>query len=362
MKTISVDLADRSYEIRIGRDLSGSFGEMVKTLDLPPHTVIVTDKNVARLYLRPIANSLRHAGCSVDFIVIMPGEQQKTLQRAYAIATKLLDVGASRRTTLVALGGGVVGDLTGFVAANFRRGVPLVQYPTTLLSQTDSSIGGKVAVNHPRGKNAIGTFYQPKLVSSDVALIHSLPRPEVISGLGEIVKYGIISGGVMFEFLRDNIGKILVKDLDVIEEAVLRCARMKASLVSADERETEKNGGRAVLNIGHAVGQALEELSQYTLRHGEAVLLGLRMETMIAVELGILSAADGNAIYDYLSLIPFEYTATSRRGGRTLFSRDRLLRLLANRAFVLPAGIGKIEFRTQIPESVLKKAVTALVP
>lgn len=358
MKEIIVDLGDRSYPIYIGCETLSTFGEICKTSDIPNRVVIVTDTNVARLYLRPLSNALHHTGFHVDAIVIPHGEEQKTLRRANAVITKLLHLGAGREYTLVALGGGVIGDLTGFVAATFRRGITFVQCPTTLLSQVDSSIGGKGGVNHPLAKNAIGTFYQPRFVFSDFNLLRTLPKREIISGLGEILKYGIIIGEEMFAFLQIHLHDIQVLDLDVIQETAVRCISLKAKLVSEDEREIETEGGRAVLNIGHAVGQTLETLSNYKLRHGEAVLLGLRIETVVAKELGILSERDFKKIYDFLQRVDFRFSLGRGQGGGRLFSREKLLRLLAKNKFVLPAGIGKVAFRNQIPEPVLQKALT----
>lgn len=357
MKEIIVDLGERSYPVHIGRETLSMFGEVCKASKMPRQVVVVTDKNVARLYLRQLSNALKHAGYSVESIVIAPGEHQKSLFRANAIISKLLHLGLGREIALVALGGGVIGDLTGFVAANFRRGAVFIQCPTSLLAQVDSSIGGKVGVNHPGAKNAISTIYQPRLVFSDIAVLQSLPRREIISGLGEVLKYGILAGEEMFQFLKKHLKDIQALDLNVIEETASRCISFKGKLVSEDEREGVASGGRGVLNIGHAVGQILEALSNYSLRHGEAVLLGLRIELDIAKELGILSEDDYKTIHDYLRLIDFQFKMGHRHHGTPLFSRDKLVRLLAKGKFVLPAGIGRVAFHEDIAESVHVKAL-----
>jgi len=361
MQNITVDLGSRSYPIFIGRNSLSSFGEVCKTFDVPFRIVIVTDANVARLYLRRLVNSLTHVGYHVDTIVIPHGEQQKTIRRANAIVSKLLHLGIKRQSALIALGGGVIGDITGFVAAIYRRGVPFIQCPTTLLSQADSAIGGKVGVNHPRAKNAIGTFYQPRFVFADIDLLRTLPAREVISGLGEIVKYGLLEGEETFSFLYGHVRDIVDLDLDVIEQTAVRCASIKARLVSDDEKEEQRDGGRAVLNVGHGVGQTLETLSQFKLRHGEAVLWGLRIENEIARELGVISSTDYKMIQDYLSLVPqSKFPMGRRHNGAPLFSRDKLVRLLVRTKFVLPAGIGKVVFRDNVPEEIIRKSVEIL--
>lgn len=361
MQNVTVDLGSRSYPILIGRDSLSSFGEVCKTFDVPRRIVIVTDSNVARLYLRQLVNSLTHVGYHVDTIVIPQGEQQKTLRRASTIINKLINLGIKRQCALIALGGGVVGDLTGFVASVYRRGVTFIQCPTTLLSQVDSSIGGKVGVNHPREKNAIGTFYQPCFVFTDLNLLRTLPTREVISGLGEIVKYGLVAGDETFSFLHAHVREIAALDLDVIEQTAVRCISIKARLVSEDEREEKRDGGRAVLNLGHAVGQTLERLSQFKLRHGEAVLWGMRIENEIAKELGVISSADHNVIHDYLSLVPhYRFPMGHRHNGAPLFSQDKLVRVLTKAKFALPAGIGKVVFQNDVPEEVIRKSVGVL--
>lgn len=361
MQNVTVALGNRSYPILIGRNSLSSFGEVCRTFDVPTRIVVVADFNVARLYLRQLANALQHVGYHVVKIVIPHGEQQKSLRRVNAIITKLLDLGVGKQAALVALGGGVVGDITGYVAATYRRGVTFIQCPTTLLSQVDSSIGGKVGVNHSRAKNAIGTFYQPRFVFTDIDVLRTLPVREIVSGLGEVAKYGLIAGEDTFTFLRTHIRDILSLDLDVIEQTVLRCTSIKARLVSEDEREEHEEGGRSVLNIGHAVGQTLETLSQFKLRHGEAVLWGLRIESEIAKELGIVSPTDHEIIQDYLRLIPHDrFPMGYRHGGAALFSRNKLVRFLAKARFVLPAGIGKVVFRNNVPEDVIRKSVGVL--
>jgi 3-dehydroquinate synthase len=211
------------------------------------------------------------------------GEREKSPARANRIHAKMLAAGIPRQAALIALGGGVVGDIGGFVASTYRRGIMFVQCPTTLLSQVDSSVGGKNGVNHPASKNTVGTFWQPTFVLSDVGILSTLPRREVVSGLGEILKYAFVGDPDILQAVEHNLRRILQKEPDSIMELAERCLRIKTALVSGDERELLSDKGRAFLNVGHAVGHALEALSSYRLRHGEAVFLGLMVEGCISV-------------------------------------------------------------------------------
>lgn len=291
MRVITVNLDERSYPMYLGSGILSSFAEVYRQLNLSETIAIVTDKNVARLHLRSLKNILRHHHLKAFIITIMPGEAQKSLRRANKVYTRLLNEHFPRNGTLISFGGGVVGDLTGFVAATYHRGTQLVHIPTTLLAQIESSLGGKTAVNHPLSKNAIGAFYQPSFVYTDVQLLSTLPQREVISGVGELLKYAYLNE-TMFAFIEEHLNRILALDLDVLEETIFRCASLKAEMVSDDEKETKSEGGRMVLNLGHTIGHALENLSNYKLRHGEAVLLGLRYELEIASKSGILSEND----------------------------------------------------------------------
>lgn len=358
MNEILVELGERTYPVRIGFDTLSSFGEVCRSFSLPDSVVVLTDSNVSRLHGRQLLNSLRHAGFSVLSLVIPPGEHQKTLRRANSIITRLLKNGMSRRAAMIAFGGGVIGDLAGFVAATFRRGIPLVQCPTTLLSQVDSSIGGKVGVNHPLAKNVIGAFYQPKFVFTDLNLLRTLPKRQVISGMGEIMKYGIVGGEEFFQYLGANLHNLQSLDADTVMETARRCISLKAALVSEDERELRSDGGRQVLNVGHAVGQALETLSNYQLHHGEAVLLGLRIETAVAKDMGFLSTDDAERIQTLLSRMdvraPFRRI---RKKTKPPFKTERLIKTLAKSRFVLPAAIGKVHIMDEVPEAILRIAV-----
>jgi len=297
-----VELTDRRYPIYIGSDILGSFGEYYVRHKLPKTVVVITDTRVETLYAAEVIRSLRREGCAVSSIVIPPGEKQKSFRRAEAIFGELLGRRIERSATIVAVGGGVVGDLAGFIAATYQRGVHFVQVPTTLLAQVDSSVGGKVAVNHALGKNMIGAFYQPDFVFADVQTLRTLPQREIICGLGEVIKYGIIMNGEFYYSVALWHEKILERNTSVLQSIVASCCAMKAEVVAGDERE---QGRRAILNFGHTVGHALEKAGGYkTLKHGEGVILGMVAEAWIAVKLGLLPVHSFDALTKDVADIP----------------------------------------------------------
>ena len=275
--TIEVDLGDRSYPIVIGRDLlDGHF-------DLAAHVggqdcLVVSNETVAPLYLDKLLQDL--AGCSVASISLADGEAHKTLATMQQILDQLARRGANRDTTLIALGGGVVGDITGFAAACYMRGVSFIQVPTTLLAQVDSSVGGKTGVNHEKGKNLIGAFHQPKLVLIDTDTLNTLPERELRAGLAEVIKYGAICDSDFFAWLEANITSLLERDPAALASAVRRSCELKADVVAEDERES---GRRAILNFGHTFGHAIERCQGYgDWLHGEAVAAGMLMAAQLS--------------------------------------------------------------------------------
>lgn len=355
MRTINVNLGERSYPIYLGSGILSSFAETFEHRNLPKSIAVITDKNVARIHLRALKNIFHHQRLKPFIITIPPGEEQKSLRRANKLYTRLLKEQFPRNGTLVSFGGGVIGDLTGFVAATYRRGTHLIHVPTSLLAQIESSIGGKTGINHPLSKNVIGAFYQPAFVFSDVQFLSTLPKREIISGMGELLKYAYLSEP-MFAFLNEHLENILSLDLEILEETIFRCASLKAEMISEDEKETKKVGGRMVLNLGHTIGHALESLTNYKLRHGEAVLLGLQCELAIAYKSGILNESDYRRLLELLHKIDFQpntHLPPAKAVVRKLFTHGTLPR------FVLPRAIGKIITSTDIPseqvESVLKE-------
>ncbi|GAB5381203.1 MAG: 3-dehydroquinate synthase [Aliiglaciecola sp.] len=287
MSTITVKLGERSYPISID---SGNLSnpQLLKAQIKSNKAVVVTNDVVGPLLLEKLLKSLQ--SIEVDVITVPDGEQHKNLKQFEYVITRLLEMHAARDTTIIALGGGVVGDLTGFVAASFQRGMPFIQIPTTLLSQVDSSVGGKTAVNHPLGKNMIGAFYQPKSVIIDIDSLKTLPKREFAAGMAEVIKYGIIYDGEFFGWLEQHCSQL--KDLDPqhLQTVIKRCCEIKAEIVAKDERE---QGIRALLNLGHTFGHAIEAEQGYgNWLHGEAVAAGMIIAARVALAKGWLSEQD----------------------------------------------------------------------
>ena len=280
-QSINVDLGERSYPIHIGSGqiLQAGIGQYVQGKKV----LIVSNETIAPLYLQSILDQLQDK--QVDQVILKDGEQYKNLDNLNLIFTQLIEKHHDRKTTLIALGGGVVGDMTGFAAASYQRGVPFIQIPTTLLSQVDSSVGGKTAVNHALGKNMIGAFYQPQAVIIDTDTLATLPQREFCAGMAEVIKYGLISDEGFFQWLEENVEALLQRDHLALATAIERSCLNKAKVVSADETE---QGIRAILNLGHTFGHGIETFQKYTgLLHGEAVAVGMVM----AAELSVLSGA-----------------------------------------------------------------------
>ena len=286
MHVVRVALGERSYDILIGAKLEALGAEMAK-LRTGRKAAVVTNPTVNALYGRRVLASLKDAGFSAMPVEVPDGEQYKTLDWANAIFTALLINTFDRRTPLVALGGGVIGDLTGFAAACYMRGAPFMQVPTTLLAMVDSSVGGKTGVNHPLGKNMIGAFHQPKLVLMDLDTLATLPKEEFLSGMAEVIKYGVIWDRELFDFLGRNREKIMARQEGPLGHIIRRSCEIKADVVSKDERE---GGLRAILNFGHTVGHAVETLSDYASRHGEAVAIGMVCAAKLAHRAGFCEA------------------------------------------------------------------------
>ena len=282
MHVVKVELGARSYDILIGAKLD-KLGEEMGRLRFGRKTAVVTNPTVNGLYGQRVLKALAAADFLVMPVEVPDGEQYKTLDWANAVFTALLINTFDRRSPLVALGGGVIGDLTGFAASCYMRGVPFVQVPTTLLAMVDSSVGGKTGVNHPMGKNMIGAFYQPRLVLMDLDTLKTLPKEEFLSGLAEVIKYGVIWDRELFDFLDKNREKVLAQEQGPLGHIIRRSCEIKADVASKDERE---GGLRAILNLGHTVGHAVETLSNYTVRHGEAVAIGMVYASKLAHRTG----------------------------------------------------------------------------
>ena len=289
MRTLSVALDARSYPIHIGTGLLADPGLILPYLKTK-RVAVITNTVVGPLYLAPFVAALRERGLRVTEIVLPDGEAHKDWPTLNLIFDGLLGDRCDRSTTLIALGGGVVGDMVGFAAASYQRGVPFIQVPTTLLSQVDSSVGGKTAINHPLGKNMIGAFYQPRLVLADISTLSTLPDRELKAGLAEVIKYGLIRDLPFLEWIEANLERLLARDADALAEAVERSCRNKAEVVAADETE---QGERATLNLGHTFGHAIETgLGYGEWLHGEAVAAGAVMAAELSHRLGWITEAD----------------------------------------------------------------------
>ena len=275
-QTLHVNLAERSYDIVVGSGLLGSFPEYFERWTNSSHAVVITDSTVDPLYADKLADTIADDGKEVHVLVVEAGEASKCPEVAQDLWETMLAEGSDRQSAVVAVGGGVVGDLAGFVAATFARGLPFIQVPTTLLSQVDSSVGGKVGINLPSAKNIVGAFWQPEGVLIDVDVLASLPDREFAAGMAEVIKYGVIMDAEFFDYLEKQIDAIRARDAKALTHLVTRSCRLKADVVEADERET--SGRRAILNYGHTFGHAFEAATNYgELLHGEAISIGMNV-------------------------------------------------------------------------------------
>ncbi|MCU6667945.1 3-dehydroquinate synthase [Enterobacteriaceae bacterium H4N4] len=356
MERITVTLGERSYPITIA---AGLFNDPASFLPLKAgdQAMLVTNETLAPLYLDRVRQQLERAGVKVDSVILPDGEQYKSLTVLDTVFTALLQKPHGRDTTLLALGGGVVGDLTGFAAASYQRGVRFIQIPTTLLSQVDSSVGGKTAVNHPLGKNMIGAFYQPASVVVDLDCLKTLPQRELASGLAEVIKYGIILDGEFFSWLEENMDALLRLDGQAMAYCIRRCCELKAEVVAADERET---GLRALLNLGHTYGHAIEaEMGYGNWLHGEAVAAGMVMAARTAERLGQFTAAETQRIITLLERAGLPVTGPREMSAQAYLPhmmRDKKV-LAGEMRLVLPLAVGKSEVRGGVPHDVVLGAI-----
>lgn len=356
MHTVKVSLGNRSYDIEIGAGLEKA-GKDLQGLGFGQKMALVTNPTVKKLYGQKTADSLKSAGFLVMSIEVPDGEQFKNLDWANAIYTALLTNYFDRTSALVALGGGVIGDLTGFAAATFMRGVPFVQFPTTLLAMVDSSIGGKTGVNHPMGKNMIGAFYQPKKVLMDLSVLKTLPKEEFLSGMAEVIKYGVVRDAAFFDYLEKNREKVLGLDAEALHHIVRRSCEIKAEVVSLDERE---GGLRAILNYGHTVGHALETTENYTVRHGYAVAIGMVYASRLAHKTGLCDASVPERVEKLITSygLPVELAALSRRPSVTELMDTMQIDKKSEGGkvkFVLPKHIGEVVITREWEERQLRE-------
>ncbi len=323
--------------------------------EIPTKAVLLTDRNCRR-YARPLEEALSDAGAEVEICVIPPGERQKSLVTAARLFDRMADIGMDRGSIVVAVGGGVVTDLGGFVASTYMRGVGWVAAPTTLLGQVDAALGGKTAVNLPQGKNLVGTFHQPRAVLCDPLALRTLPPREFVGGLAEVVKYGMIRDAELFGSLEREMAGILKRAPRILEEVVHRCASIKAAIVEEDERET---GLRAILNYGHTFGHALEAAGAFRrLHHGEAVSVGMEAEAILAMEMGLAPLETLAAQNRLLKLcgLPTRMKGLQRRKVLSAMSLDK--KSVGGRPrFVLPEAVGRVRHGVEVPPNLITAAL-----
>lgn len=297
IESIKVELGERGYEIIVSESLLPVAGKNIKPLLKTPRVFVITDEIVAKLHLKTLETSLAEEGIRFDSIILPAGEETKSFANLEKLLDKILCLQPERNVTLIALGGGVIGDITGFAASILLRGVDFVQIPTTLLAMVDSSVGGKTGINTKQGKNLVGSFYQPRLVLADLSLLRTLPEREFLAGYAEIVKYALICDAKMFDDLQTNI--IAHDDFENLQKLVIKSCSIKAEIVSADEKES---GKRALLNLGHTFAHAMEAEMGYDgrLLHGEAVAVGLVMALRFSAKLGLCSGKDADRVEEHL--------------------------------------------------------------
>lgn len=344
MEAIKVELGERSYEICIGTGILPQLGEWLREFHFS-RVALVSNPTVYTLYGNTLLNSLEKAGFDAEVVTIPDGEEYKEILWAYHIFGELLKHRLDRSSALVALGGGVIGDITGFVASTYMRGISYIQVPTTLLAQVDSSVGGKTGVNHPEGKNMIGTFHQPRLVWADVDTLRTLPRREFLAGMAEVIKYGVIWDKAFFEFLEKNRESILSLDNAALQFIIRRSCEIKAEVVSRDERE---GGLRAVLNYGHTIGHALETATGYTEHlHGEAVAIGMYCEALLSCLLGLMEGKAAERIGSLIDAYGLPSKMPSGVDEERIISSMQLDKkaVAGELKFVLPEKIGSVVVR-----------------
>ena len=344
--TITVDLGARGYDIVVGDDILARAGQLMAPVLRQPRVIVISDETVAKLHLDMLRNALAAASIESAEIILPAGEQTKDFAHFGSLMESILDHGIERRTTLVALGGGVIGDIAGFAAAVALRGLDFVQIPTTLLAQVDSSVGGKTAINTAHGKNLVGAFHQPKLVLADTTVLDTLPRRELLAGYAEVVKYGLIDNPSFFAWLEGHGAALRDGDRAARRHAIVESCKAKAAIVAADEREADQ---RALLNLGHTFGHALEAETGYgdALLHGEAVAIGMVLAFDMSTQLGLCPASDSDRMRRHLAAIGLPTAPGQALGNQ--WSADALIGHMAKDkkvvdgklTFVLTRGIGQ---------------------
>ena len=355
MKKVKVRLDSHSYEIHIGSGVLRQTGHQLKELGFAGKVVIITNPIVKKLYGNALKQSLTKDGFTAIILEVPDGEEQKSLETTGRLYHELTEHYAERTTPILALGGGVIGDLAGFVAATYMRGVPLVQIPTTLLAQVDSSIGGKVAVNHGQLKNKIGAFYQPRLVITDIDTLKTLPAKELANGLAEVIKSAVIWDKEFFAYLETNLDRIKSLDAGFLEETVFRSVGIKAEIVEKDEKDL---GLRGILNYGHTIGHAIESASDFKVEHGEAIAIGMLAAGRISSQMGMLDQNELDKLKCVIKKagLPTEIPELQVKRLLQAIKHDKKI-LEGKIRFVLPISIGKASITDEVSPSLIEQAL-----
>jgi 3-dehydroquinate synthase len=355
MKKVRVALGRNSYTVYIGLGLLEQVGSRLKELGFSDRLVIITDQLVKKLHGAALKRHLTGDGFTVNILDVPEGEEQKSLETAARLYGELTDLYAERTTPVLALGGGVIGDLAGFVAATYLRGVPLVQIPTTLLAQVDSSIGGKVAVDHGQMKNKIGAFYQPRLVISDIATLKTLTPGDLSDGLAEAIKHGVIWDRDYFTYIEGNLDRIKPCDDSALETLVSGSARIKAAVVARDERDL---GLRNILNYGHTIGHAIESVSDFRVGHGQAVAIGMLAAARISSRMGIFDTGELIRLKGVIQKAGLLTEAPPLDVSRLLEFMKHDKKIIRGRVrFVLPRTIGEVFISDEVTPSMIKEVL-----
>lgn len=360
MKKITVNLGRESYPIVIGYNILNLLPRYLKSLGLPREIFIITNSRIQKHYAKEISRSLKSSGFLCKFYLTIDSEKAKSINNAVRIVDNLASYAKQKKITILALGGGVIGDLSGFLSSIYKRGVPLVQVPTTLLAQIDSSIGGKTAIDLRMAKNLIGTFYQPKLVFCDLGVLKTLDKRQVRAGLSEALKYAAIKDERLFNFLEQNYHSVFSGDRQTLEHLVYSCARIKAGIVALDEKE--EKGLRTILNFGHTIGHAIEAAGGYSrYNHGEAIALGMLAASRMSENLGLLSSSACQRISALIASLglPLEISGIRQEDVLAAYRLDKKFIGRLNR-FVLLKGIGRAVVYENVPEKIICNAVSEL--
>ncbi|HOW36017.1 MAG TPA: 3-dehydroquinate synthase [Candidatus Omnitrophota bacterium] len=357
MQTVNVSLKHNSYKICIGCRVLPQLGKLLRALSIGQDAVIITNGYINKLYGKAVVSILKKSGFSAKVFLVPDSEESKSADVVFDLIKKIAAYDVKKNIFIIAFGGGVVGDAAGFVASMYKRGIPYIQVPTTLLAQIDSAIGGKVAIDLSVGKNLVGAFYQPRLVLSDTALLATLDKRQIRNGLAEAVKYGVIRDRRLFNYISNNYKKLLSCDLKALAEVVRCCSKIKAGVVSADEKE--RKGIRTILNFGHTLGHAIETAGGYRrYHHGEAIALGMRIAADISCRLGVMKEGDSLRLGQLLSSIGLPSAIKGVRASdiTEAVSHDKKFRDRKNR-FVLPTKIGQVRIVEGVPIGIITQVI-----